>query len=446
MGLRDLNILLIEDDTLWRTLLKDNLSPFGKVTAVENEIEGEKAMKAEKFDIAFIDLDLNGPLAVLELIKTAKSIGLYSVCISSHEEKEVILDAYKFGCMDYLSKDLNEEALDLIFKKYKSTQLNASIMENLYKDFKTKSKLLRSELEIIPSLVLSERPVLLTGPTGVGKTVLARFIHSTYSNKSDNFVEINCAQFNEGTIESELFGHKKGAFTGAIEDKIGKIALANGGTLFLDEIHSLSMNAQKKLLKVLEEKTFTRLGCNKVQTSNFRIIAATCENLLELVALKKFRHDLFARVSTFKIDIPALYNRKEDIALLLEFFLSKSSRKVIIEDSALGLLEKYNWPNNIREIEDLVENWLVKGYGVISPNLLDSRFQKKVSTIEITQTQRDLVKELGLQQYIEQFKIKLVQEEISNNRHKQLKDIAKELGISASLVSVLNKQAGIHAH
>ncbi len=440
-----LKIFIVEDDELTLKSMEALLAPYGMIHSVRTKAHAKLALEREEFDIAFFDLDLEKEKAGFDLTAMAKGLGIYTVIVTGHKTREYIKAGYQNGAMDYLTKPATAKSLKLVLNKFKNSTQSDQIFTELQKIFITRDEETLEELELLKSINLSHKPIFLSGPTGTGKTQLAKFIHDIHFGDSRPFVSINCSQFNEGTLESELFGHVKGAFTGAHKDKTGVLKLADGGTLFLDEVHSLSMGAQKKLMKAIEEGKFRPVGSEQEISSKFRIISATCEDVLELIQSKKFRNDLYARINTFNIKIKGLVDRPCDIELLLNHFLNKRDRKIVLSEEALEVLKKYNWPENVREIDALVENWHIKGVGVVEVDDLPVEVfstEKKSSNKLVTPTHLKIIKEIGLNDYIDMIKKEAVEAFFQKNKLRKSKT-AEELKISPSTFTYLQKK---HEH
>lgn len=439
-------ILIIDDDPLWLFNLKDSLASYGTITTAASLEEGLKLLSEETFDIGFFDLDLEERLGGLKLVSKAKSLGLYSVILSSNDTNEIIKQGYLMGCMDYLVKPISKKATELVFQKFSLLSEGERIEDIIQQKFITKDIQTLDTLEIIKKINLSDKSILLTGESGTGKTCLARIIHEVTCSKTQPFVSLNCSQFNETTIDSELFGHVKGAFTGALKDKKGLIEKSKDGTLFLDEVHSLSSRAQQKLLKALDEGIIYPVGSEKPIYVKFRIICATCEQIDELIGKGLFRRDLYYRIKTFELFLKPLRERRDDILPLINFYLNKKERRIVLSDEAEEVLLKYSWPANTREIEDLVENWHVQGVGIVTLNdlpksILDDEVEVDGDNF-FTPDQFKLIEELGLREFTDLMKEKAILYAMDNKNGKQV-EAAKQLGISKSSMSkALDKLRG----
>lgn len=435
---RELNILLVEDDPLWVVTVKEKLSRHGLVTVASTMKEGLSVMDEQLFDIAVFDLDLEVKLGGLKLVEKAKRLGLYNIVLSSNDANDIIKEGYLLGCMDYLVKPISDKACELVFQRYDLVTNSQRVENILEKRFVTKDKQTLETLEIIKRINLSDKSVLITGESGTGKTCLAQVIHDVTKGEKNSFVSLNCSQFNESTIDSELFGHTKGAFTGALKDKIGLIEQSKDGTLFLDEVHSLSLRAQQKLLKALDEGIIYPVGSEKPKHVNFRVIAATCEHLEELMVEGKFRRDLYYRIKTFELNLKPLRERKDDILPLVEFYLSKNERKVVLTDEVEEALINYTWPANTREIEDLIENWNVQSVGIAKLENLPERMSSPSATVVdedfFTEEQYKILSQVGLKDFTDLIKETAITMALKEKNGKQI-EAARKLQISKSSMS-----------
>lgn len=404
-----IKILIVEDDKLTAKLNKRLLSPYGEIILAQNIEEAHDLMKASKIDLAFFDLNLQGELGGLKLLQLSKLLGIYSIVLSGETKREILEEAFKSGAKDYLNKPFDKEKLDSVISRFKNYRKNIDFENLINENFITKSQSITNELYKIKNLSFSDKPIFVEGETGTGKRVVAHLVREVL--KVENFLELNCSQFSDELFSSELFGHKKGSFTGADKDKTGLLELADGGIIFLDEIHALSAKSQKTLLKALEEKEFYPVGSTQKIKSNFRVMSATCEDIETLIEIGHFRKDLYARISTFKISLSPLRERKEDLALLFEYFLSKQPFRILINDEALECLKNYSWPQNTREIQDLIENWIVHGHRLITLEVLPIHIKTNLKENKgiITDFHLDLVEEMGLKEFLTTFKKEIIE-------------------------------------
>lgn len=371
------NILIIEDDQLTRLSLNSMLKSYGTVSEASTFEDALSKLETNSYDIVFIDLDLEHELQGLKLIKKACAKNSYVIVLSGREEEQYIEDAYLEGCHDYLCKPFKKSSLEFILKKFKSLSCEENLREFFSKHYITQDEVLLDDLAIINEIIVSDRPVLFQGPTGTGKTLLAKLIHGLIFTDDESFIHLNCSEVPENLLESELFGYEKGAFSGAEKRKKGKIELAHNGTLFLDEIGTMPLATQKKLLKVLEDKTFYPLGSEVEVQSNFRLMSATCDNLKTAIAEKSFREDFYYRIEGFNIFLRGLSERKGDIFLLIHHFIKKGQRRIILSKEVKDILYNYNWPGNVRELERLIDVLRVKSTGIIKKDDLSKELLSK---------------------------------------------------------------------
>jgi two-component system response regulator AtoC len=342
---------------------------YGVFTA-DNGETGLALIKSRKPKVAIVDLRLPG-MSGLELLQSLKNedIDCRTVVITAYQEMETTVQAIKLGAFDYLHKPLDIDALDQIIDKALSDLPETESIKVVDEDFKENTIVGRShELKEIFKLIglLSEvrTTVLVVGESGTGKELVARAIHYHSSSAGEPFVALNCSAIVENLLESELFGHEQGSFTGADATKKGKLEIAGSGTLFLDEISEIPLHLQAKLLRFIQEREFERVGGNQKIKFNARIIAATNRDLAQMVKLGEFREDLYFRLKVFEIYIPPLRRRKEDIPLLVEYLIKKINRttgKKIqrISMAAINRLLEHDWPGNIRELENVLTRAVV---------------------------------------------------------------------------------------
>jgi DNA-binding NtrC family response regulator len=368
-------VLLIEDEASIRAVLKDILKDQKElglqIEEAKDGAEGLAKLEADFYDLVLCDIKMP-KMDGMEVLQKAKEKGINStfVMISAHGSTELAVDATKMGAYDFLQKppDLNRLLV---------TVRNALDKSNLVKETKSLKRKVSQKYEMIgTSAVLEEirtmidkvaptdARVLITGPNGSGKELVARHLHEKSNRSKFELVEVNCAAIPSELIESELFGHEKGSFTSSIKQRIGKFEQAEGGTLFLDEIGDMSLSAQAKVLRALQENKITRVGGEKDITINVRIIAATNKNLKNEIEENRFREDLYHRLSVIIIKVPPLNQRVEDIPALIEKFLSDLSietgaKKKDVTEEALKLLQKNQWTGNIRELRNVIERLVI---------------------------------------------------------------------------------------
>jgi two-component system, NtrC family, nitrogen regulation response regulator NtrX len=365
-------ILIIDDEKSIRFTLKDILEYENyQVSEAKDGEEGLELIQKEDFDVILCDIKMpkmDGIEVLEKTVELGKDVPF--IMISAHGTIETAVEATKKGAFDFIQKppDLNRllltvrNALDKS-KLVTETKVLRKKINKAY-DIVGESAAITHVKETILKVAPTEARVLITGPNGTGKELVARQIHMN-SNRSDApLIEVNCAAIPSELIESELFGHEKGAFTSAIKQRIGKFEQANGGTLFLDEIGDMSLSAQAKVLRALQENKITRVGGDKEQKVDVRVIAATNKNLKKAIEENKFREDLYHRLSVILIQVPALKERKEDIPLLVDRFLldianDYGTARKYISEAAIEQLKKNDWSGNIRELRNVVERLVI---------------------------------------------------------------------------------------
>ena len=376
-------IIIIEDEQSIRNVLKNILKDENKdyiVDEASNGFEAIEKISSNQYDLALCDIKMPKADGLEVLIKSKElEYNLPFIMISGHGDLETAVECIKNGAYDYISKppDLNRLLTTI------RNGLNKKDLEHQNKILKKKvqkkynmigqsNELLKIE-EIISKVAPTNSRVLITGENGTGKELVAHSIHNKSSRSKIPIVEVNCAAIPSELIESELFGHEKGSFTSANKQKKGKFEIANGGTIFLDEIGDMSLSAQAKVLRALQENKITRVGGEKDINIDVRVIAATNKNLEKLISEEKFREDLYHRISVIKIHVPPLRERKEDIPLLIDFFLNsicmeQGIRKKIIDQDAIKLLTEKKWTGNIRQLRNIIERLIILSEKSISKN------------------------------------------------------------------------------
>lgn len=365
-----MNILIADDEKGIRVGLSKLFQREGyDCYTAEDYNSAIELVRQREIHLALLDIRIGNRDGV-ELLKAIKKINSDVSClmITGYGSIANAVEAIRSGAEDYLLKPLdNDYLLTTVSSRLELKQLKN---ENLYLretqkkkmldfDFSTNHPAMKKIMDIADRVKDTDTTVLITGESGTGKEVLSRYIHYSSNRKDAPFVGVNCAALSETLLLSELFGHEKGSFTGAQERKIGKFELADRGTLFLDEIGDMSLDAQAKLLRVLEESSLERLGGNRTISVNIRVIAATNQNLRELMEKKQFREDLFYRLNVIRLELPALRKRPDDIALLAEYFRERFSRdfkkgETAFNETALNKMIAYDWPGNIRELRNLI--------------------------------------------------------------------------------------------
>jgi len=372
MEMQKERILVIDDEEFIRSNLKRILSSSGyQVTVLESGTSALNLLKKTEYDLILLDLNLPD-IHGLEVLKKVKELNEETLVIvmTGYASVESAVEAIKLGAYDYIKKPFKADAIKLIIKlaietlslkkevkQLKSLQPGKSGLEKI---LGTSSAILRVKNQIKEYAKYDSETVLITGESGVGKELIASSLHSLSPRADKEFIEINCASIPENLLESELFGYERGAFTDATRAKEGILEKAHGGSLFLDEIGEMSLALQAKLLRVIENKKFRRLGSTTDKEVNLRIIAATNRNLEEAIAEKEFRKDLYYRLNVLRIEAPPLRKRGKDILELAEYFLIQYAKKFNkkidgFSDEAKALLLNYLWPGNIRELKNVIE-------------------------------------------------------------------------------------------
>ena len=384
-----MKILIVEDDKINRIALKNALTKKGyQVDTAESGSQGGHKIQENDYHLVITDLKLPGfdGIKVLEIARE-KNKDCFVIVITGYATVETAVKALKLGAYDYLIKPYPLEELlnkvsrikEFIDIKNENKRLKEKALKSERVDFIGESPIVKRLLNQTKIIVVTDTTVLIEGESGTGKEVLAKTIHRLSPRKNHPFVAINCAAIPDSLLESELFGYKKGAFTGAISDKTGFFKMADNGTLFIDDIDDMPLHIQVKLLRVIQEREIYPVGSAEHETVNIRIICATKKPLELLVKEGKFREDLFYRLNVVHLKIPPLRERKEDIPLLIEHFLKKHGEnreaERVIKDNMQAILE-YNWPGNVRELENFVQR--VCAFPELPENFFASTRDKKM--------------------------------------------------------------------
>lgn len=397
-------ILLVDDEKSIRETLKIILEDLNyNVVIAKDGYEALDLLRGLIVDVLITDLRMP-KMDGIELMKRALEIDPYieTIFISAYADIKSAVKALKMGAFDYIEKSFCTD--ELVFTVRKAVERKKLIEENcnlrrriecssVYEGVIGKSEKMQKLFDMVNRVANSRANVLLSGESGVGKEVFAKLIHNKSSRAGENFVVINCGAIPENLVESELFGHEKGAFTGADHTRKGKFETANGGTLFLDEIGELPLQSQVKLLRILQEKKLYRVGAEKHIDIDVRIIAATNKNLTDEIKNGTFREDLYYRLNVVNIEIPPLRERKEDIALLAEKFIMEFSEEYnknlkYIDVEALSLLQDYVWKGNVRELRNIIErSVLIADYR--EEFLLKNHLPKDITGMESSEDERE---------------------------------------------------------
>lgn len=370
-------ILIVDDDEGMRILLKETVEGEYEVATAAGGSEALRLLKTDPFDLLLLDLKLPD-MAGLDVLREIKDLGLNTsvIIITGYASVESAVEAMKLGASDYVKKPFGTQEIALavrnVMEKRSLVDENIELRKELeerygFDSLVGASRPMREIFRLIEKIAPSKATVLIQGASGTGKELVARAIHYNSPRKKGKFVPINCGGIPETLLESELFGHKKGAFTGAYRDKQGLFKVADEGTMFLDEVGNAPAPIQVKLLRVLEESKFIPLGGTEEIEVDVRVVAASNTDLEVLVREAKFREDLFYRLNVVRVDIPPLKERKEDVPLLVHHFLERKGDKKISK-KAMRIMESYDWPGNVRELENSLEHALAMAEGdVISP-------------------------------------------------------------------------------
>ncbi len=375
-------ILLVEDDRNTREGVSRLLRSKYDITLAEDGLRGKNILDRNDYDIVITDIRMPGADGMDILKKTQeKDPPPPCILITAYGSIETAVEAIKAGAYDFISKPINLERLEQVIERALEAknlkEENITLRKQLNKTYGLeniigKSKKMSELFDMVRQIAPAKSTVLITGESGTGKELIAQSIHQL-SGRKGAFVPVHCAALPAALLESELFGHEKGAFTGATELRAGRFETAGGGTIFLDEIGEIDQSVQVKLLRVIETKTFERVGGSIPITSDVRIVAATNKNLPEMVQKGEFREDLFYRLNVLNVELPPLRERKDDLPLLINSFIgqfSEENGKLLdgITDTAMSLLYAYDWPGNIRELRNCIERMVVLCRG----NILDT--------------------------------------------------------------------------
>jgi DNA-binding NtrC family response regulator len=450
-------VLIVDDEVGTRESLRMLLKNDYEVFLAKNAEETFLQIKGHSPDIVLLDIilpDLDG-LKVLEKIKQ-KEPDVIVIMITATRTVKTAVEAMKLGAYDYVTKPFDTEELSLIIRRALSTQALEKEVRYLREEIDKscgfgnivgKSKVMEDVFKIVRQIADSKSTVLIMGESGTGKELISRAIHYNSNRRNFPFVTINCAAIPETLIESELFGHEKGAFTNAIEKKLGRFEVAHEGTLFLDEIGELSLATQAKILRFLEEKEFNRVGGSKTIKVDVRLITATNKELTQLLKKGSFREDLYYRINVVPIIIPPLRERKEDIPLLIDHFIGKfneENNKNVkgVSKEALELMMNYEWPGNVRELENLIERVIA-----LTPNEHIQPNELPLSLINISKIN-------GLKEYIldgkvpflkaeEEFERGIILDALKRTNYVQ-SHAAEMLGISRRILKYKMDKLGIN--
>ena len=371
-------VLIVDDEFSVRDSLEAWFRKDGyRSGSAQDANDALKKLQAEPWDVVLLDIKMPGGMDGMELQRRIHELDsdIVVIMITAYASVETAVRALKQGAFDYITKPIDPDELSHLVRraveqrrlKFENVRLREKVDQlvtpmHIIGD----SSRMRKVLELVKSVAVTDSTVLIRGESGTGKELIAQAIHANSKRRYFPIIPVNCGALPETLLESELFGHEKGAFTGAHYRRKGKLEMADGGTLFLDEVGTISLRTQVDLLRVLESKEFTRLGGARPVTVDFRVVCATNQNLEQLVEEKKFREDLYFRLNVVTIQLPPLRERREDIPLLVNHFLEKYSLQMnrpfrVLDPSAMDLLVRYDWPGNVRELANALERALVVG-------------------------------------------------------------------------------------
>ncbi|MEJ2052316.1 MAG: sigma-54 dependent transcriptional regulator [Calditrichaceae bacterium] len=448
-------VLIVDDEIDSLELMQELFEGKGYISeTATNGLEALNKIKLQEPDIVLTDIrmpEMDGMQLLNILIKEHPNIPV--IMITAHGTVEAAVEAMRLGAKDYILKPIRLD--EILAKVERITQLNSLIKENEYLlnrlqqtyDFTNmigKTDKVQELFKLVKDVAATNTTILIRGESGTGKELIANAIHYNSPRVKRPFVKVNCGVLAESLLESELFGHVRGAFTGAIKDKIGRFELANGGTLFLDEIGDISLNMQLKLLRVLQEGEFERVGGTETLKVDVRIIAATNKDLEKAMEEGKFRQDLYYRLNVIPIEVPPLKERKEDIQYLIYHFIEKFNKiygKNIneVDPKALNLMENYQYPGNIRELENLIERIVVLDKKDV---IKASDLPAYIRTAEDDDIGDDVDLDKGLNFLVESYERKLIVSALEKNNFNKFQT-AKQLQINRSTFLSKLKKYGI---
>ncbi|HNP82281.1 MAG TPA: sigma-54 dependent transcriptional regulator [Nitrospira sp.] len=450
-------VLLVDDEPRVRASLRTVLEPTYEILEAADAAEGLKSFKHDAPDLVLLDVILPGTdgLAALQTMRT-ENRAVPVIMLTGTKSVKTAVDAMKLGAADYLSKPFDVEELQIVIERtlgkqeleQEVRQLRAQVVQRYaFHNLIGKSPAMQEIYAKIEQVADSRTTVLVTGESGTGKELVAKAIHYNSARRERPFVALNCAALPETLIESELFGHEKGSFTDATARRVGQFELAHTGTLFLDEIGDLSAATQAKLLRVLQEREFTRVGGVQSIKVDVRIVAATNKNLDEMVRKNQFREDLYYRINVIALYLPPLRERGEDIALLAKHFLAKRIEEEKrppqeFTKSSLELISHYPWPGNVREMENIIEQAFIwsKGSDVITPEHLPNILRTDTRSTSL----RDdtLAGRLSLEKAVMEFEREIILDALKRTTYVQT-HAAAMLGISRRMLKYRMDTLGI---
>jgi len=449
-------ILVVDDEPAIVTSLKMTLEPTHEVLCASTAQEAIDRFRQELPNLVLLDLILPGAdgLKVLELMRS-EDPSVPVIMLTAIKTVKSAVDAMKIGAADYLTKPFDIEELRLVVIKALTTQeleqevryLRAQVANSYsFHNLVGKSPAMREIYSKIEQIADTRATVLITGESGTGKELVARALHYNSARKDRPFIAINCASIPDTLIESELFGHEKGSFTGALARRVGKVELAHSGTLFLDEVGDFGPPTQAKVLRFLQEREFVRVGGSETIKVDVRIVAATNKVLEDLIRREEFREDLYYRINVISLHLPPLRDRREDIPYLAKHFLGKrmeAEKRAPLEISkeAMEILTRYHWPGNVRELENVLEQAIVWCRGTtITPEHLPMTLRANVS--EALLREHTLGGDLSLEKAVQEFERELLLEALMRTGYVQT-HAATMLGITRRMLKYRMDMLGI---
>jgi two-component system NtrC family response regulator len=449
-------VLIVDDEKNYLVVLEALLAPEGyEIMTVDNAQAALGLIEEADLDLLITDMKMPG-MSGMKLLEASKKIKpeLPVIMMTAYGTIEMAVEAMKKQAYDYITKPFRNEELKLTVQKalqnhrlIKENRLLTEALSDRYRYGKIigKSKPMLEVYDLIRKVAQSKASVLITGPSGTGKELIAKAIHYDSPRKERPFISVNCGALTETLLESELFGHEKGAFTGAIAMKKGRFELADGGTLFLDEVGEMTPSLQVKLLRVLQEMEFERVGGTKTIEVDVRVLSASNRNLKEDVAQGSFREDLFYRLNVIHVEVPPLKERKEDIRLLVHHFIEKyrqdeGKSKIDLAPETWKALYSYPWPGNVRELENVIERAVVLNSGdLIESGDLPPEFSEKPQELDID---RFISPGAELQPTLEKIEEKMIRRALVQADNVQA-HAAEMLGITKSLIQHKMKKYNI---
>ncbi|MDI6699731.1 MAG: sigma-54 dependent transcriptional regulator [bacterium] len=441
-----IEILLVEDEKIQRKNLSDFLKSLEHRISESDSVKNAKELLNKKsFDIIISDMKLKDGSGkdILDFINE-KELKTFFIIITAYSSVEDSVYILKNGGYDYIQKPINLDDLQIKIEKIEKiidVQNENMILKEReeFSEFVYESEKMKDVVESVKKIANSNANILIVGESGTGKEQIAKMIHSFSNRKDKLFVAVNCGALNENLLETELFGYEKGAFTGAYERRKGRFEIAHKGTIFLDEIGDVSLNMQVKLLRVLQEKEFERVGGNEKIKVDVRVISATNRNLLKLIEEKKFREDLYFRLNVISLKIPPLRERKEDIEKLAHFFLNKFSKEnnkrfKSFSKKAFEKLLSYSYPGNVRELQNIIQRAVILGSG--------ETVQEKDIVIEKIETNEKKIF-ISFEEMVSDFEKKIIIDALEKNNF-SVKDTALYLKTSERVIRYKMKKYGIN--